>query len=108
MKKLLLILPLAIGCADVQTALTDIQIGCTALALGQAVIPAGTPASVVAADVEIGCDILETLDAEVQKIVTAYEADQAAQDAGPPVNVPYTAAPFVQERVRARKAAKRL
>jgi len=100
--KLSLILPIVlVSCAAAQAIFTDIQVACQGEALATSIIPTGTPASVVAADIELACDIATTFDSDVQKVVTAWEAAQS--DAGvSPVGGTYTPSPMATHKRKAK------
>lgn len=101
------------GCTPAELAAAEqkvfsaIDTACQAEALVTSVIPVGTPASVVAADIEVGCNIAVALDQDVQTVVTSFEASQAAAGTAPPAGATYMPTPMAA-RARAAKNVRAL
>jgi hypothetical protein len=90
-----------------QKVFSAIDTACQAEALVTSVIPVGTPASVVAADIEVACNIAVALDQDVQTVVTSFEASQAAAGTAPPAGATYMPTPMAA-RARAAKNVRAL
>jgi hypothetical protein len=88
--------------AGEQKVFSAVETACQAEALVSSVIPVGTPASEVAADIEVACNIAVALDQDVQTVVTSFEASQAAAGTAPPAGATYMPTPMAA-RARAAK-----
>lgn len=82
--------------AQTSAVFTDIEVACEAEALATSVIPTGTPAATVAADIEVACNLVDSQLPDIIKVVTAFEAQQASVGSAPPAGVLYTPSPMVK------------
>ncbi len=83
--------------AEVQTTtniLNDVQTACVAAALAQTLIPSGTAAATVAADIALGCNLDAKANPVLIAIITAFEAQSTPVPAG----AVYTPAPFIVKK----------
>jgi len=78
------------ACTPAQTAAiySALDAACIANQLAGSIIPTGTPATTVVADIQLVCGALPQLEA----VVTAFEASQAASGTAPPAGAVYRAA----------------
>ena len=70
------------------------DVACVALALSGAIIPAGTTAATVAADVELFCPFVK----DVEPIILSLEGQQADAGVSPQPPATYVPSPIVQAK----------
>lgn len=89
----LMLFALACNPSQWNAVFTAANVACQTEVLITSKIPPGTPASVVAQDIEIGCDIATALEPQLEQIVTAFENAQSAN--GAPAASVYVPSPIV-------------